>query len=300
MVESPGDSSPYVTPSPKDLIEASLAEIASRVKLVGSRSPASHTVISASGLDDSVVADSLGRYAVAVLTGWVRRDATIGDRLGVHGIDRRAEVRRLVDRIIDPPPDRTPEQLDNWRQTWRDAWIAEVLTHALLVIRRTTSSDCLEGPVVALLRPHPLPKRQGLDTVALYDESSSAVLVVGETKASCERGSDELTRACDLFDAVDAGSFGPDLRDAIDSLADVLPPELASQVSDSLWRDQRCYVPAVLHETPFDASLPRDRLAALQPIARRKRVLVLQLNDFNGFFDRVAAAMREAVDELVV
>jgi hypothetical protein len=56
----------------------------------------------------------------------------------------------------------------------------------------------------------------------------------------------------------------------------------------------------VVHETPFDASLPRDRLAALQPIARRKRVLVLQLNDFNGFFDRVAVAMSEAVDELVV
>jgi len=286
--------------SPKELIEDSLGEIAARVSLTEDTSPASHTVVAAAGLDDPVVAASLARYAVAFLAGWVQRNATIGERMGVQGVEHRGEIRALVDRIVTPPDGMDADQLTNWRQTWRNGWIAEVLTHALFVIRRSTVSACLAGDVVALLRPHPLPKRPGLDTVAIYDEASVAILAIGETKASCERGSDELTNACDLFDNVDVGAYGPDLRDAIDLLADLLPGHLVDQVSDSLWRGQRCYVPAVVHETHFDASLPRPRLARLKPAVERKRVLILRVTAFDGFFDGVAAAMPGGVDELVV
>jgi hypothetical protein len=289
-----------VSKTPKELIEDSLAEIAAHVTLAEGTSPASHTVVVASGLDDPEVAAAVARYAVAFLAGWVQRDASIGERMGVQGVENREEIRRVVQRIVGCPADLDAEQQANWRQTWRNGWIAEVVTHALFVIRRSTTSAFLDGDVVALLRPHPVPKRQGLDSVAIYDDESVAVLAVGETKASCERGSEELTRACDMFDDVDAGSFGPDLRDAIDLLADVLPGHLLDQVSDSLWRDQRCYLPAILHETPFDASSPRARLARLQPPAERKRVLVLRLQAFDAFFDAVAAAMPETIDELVV
>ncbi|MGO8905641.1 MAG: hypothetical protein ACLQMH_08470 [Solirubrobacteraceae bacterium] len=286
--------------TPKELIEDSLAEIAARVTLAEETSPASHTVVVASGLDDPEVAAALARYAVAFLAGWVQRDASIGARMGVQGVENREEIRRVVERIVQCPAGLDAEQQTNWRRTWRNGWIAEVVTHALFVIRRSTASPFLDGDVLALLRPHAVPKRQGLDSVAIYDDDSVAVLAVGETKASCERGSEELTHACDMFDQVDAGSFGPELRDAIDLLADVLPAHLLDQVSDSLWRDQRCYLPAILHETPFDASSPRARLARLQPPAERKRVLVLRLQAFDAFFDAVAAAMPETIDELVV
>lgn len=285
---------------PKELIEDSVAEIGARVSLTEGTSPASHTVVVATGLDDPVVAASVARYAVAFLAGWVQRDATIGERLGVHGVEHRDEVRRLVDRIVAPPEGLDEPQITNWRQTSRNAWIAEVLTHALFFIRRSTPSATLAGDVVGLLRPHPIPKRQGLDSVAIYDEASVAVVAVGETKASCERGSDELTNACDMFDGVDVGDYGPDLRNAIDLIAEVLPAHIADQVSDSLWRDQRCYVAAVVHETQFDASLPRRRFARLKPPADRKRVLMLRLGGFDAFFDAVAAAMPACVDELVV
>jgi hypothetical protein len=286
--------------TPKQIIDDALLEIATRVSLTEQSSPASHTAIVATGLDDHVVAESLARYAVGFLAGWVQRDATISERLGVRGVDKRDEVRRLVDRIIVAPEGRDQRELTLWRQTSRDPWIAEVLTHALFVIRRTTASDSLKGDVVAVLRPHPAPKRQGLDSIAIYDEDGVAVVAVGETKASSDRGSDELTHACDMFDSVDAGLFGPDLRDAIDLLADVLPGHLAGQVSDNLWRDQRCYVPSIVHETAFDASVSRERLDRLIPTVERKRVLVLQLSAFVRFFDQVAAAMPAAVDELVV
>lgn len=289
-----------MTSGPKELIENAIAEIGSRVVLTEGTSPASHTVVVAAGLDDPVVASSVARYAVGCLAGWVERNATIGDRLGVKGVHHRDEVWRLVERIVSPPDGQVGDALANWRRTWRNAWIAEVVTHLLFVVRRSTPSASLNGDVVALLRPHPLPKRQGLDTVAIYDEADVAVVAIGETKASRDRGSDELTNACDLFDEVDAGAYGPDLRNSIDFLADVLPPHLADQVSDSLWRDRRCYVPAVLHQTEFDATVPRPRLARLAPTADRKRVLVLRFADFDGFFNAVAAAMPGVVDELVV
>jgi hypothetical protein len=288
------------TKTPKQVIDEALMEIATRVSLTEQSSPASHTAIAATGLDDQVVAESLARYAVGFLAGWVQRDATISERLGVSGIDKRDEVRRLVNRIIAAPEGLDHPEITHWRQTSRDPWIAEVLTHALFVIRRTTPSDSLKGAVVAVLRPHPVPKRQGLDSIAIYDEDGVAVVVVGETKASCDRGSDELTRACDMFDSVDAGLYGPDLRDAIDLLADVLPSHLAGQVSDNLWRDQRCYVPSIIHETAFDASSPRERLDHLVPPVERKRVLILRLSAFVRFFDQVAAAMPTAINELVV
>jgi hypothetical protein len=286
--------------TPKQVIDDALAEIAKRVSLTEQSSPVSHTVIAATGLDDPIVAESLARYAVGFLAGWVQLDATISARLGVRGVDKRDEVRRVVARIIVPPNDLDQRGLTLWRQTSRDPWIGEVLTHALFVIRRTTPSDSLKGSVVAVLRPHPVPKRQGLDSLAIYDEDGTAVIAVGETKASCNHGSEELTHACDMFDSVDAGLFGPDLRNAIDLLANVLPSHLVDQVSDDLWRDQRCYVPSIIHETAFNASLPRDRLAHLTPSVERKRVLVLRLSAFVSFFEDVSAAMPAAIDELVV
>ena len=286
--------------TPKEAIEGALNEIASGLSFIEGTSPSSHTVVVSSGLDDPVVAESLALYAVAFLAGWVERDATIGDRFAVHGYEKRDEIRKIVERILVPPPDLTPAQLENWRVTSRDPWIAEVLTHAIFVIRRGVASASLVGDVVAVLRPHPSPKRQGLDSVAIYQDADLAVIAIGETKASCGRGSDELTHACDMFDNIDEGLYGPDLRNALDLLASVLPTELAKQLGDSLWRNQRCYVPAIVHETQFDASRGRPRLARLEPPADRKRVLVLRMQNFDAFFAEVASRMPGFVDRIVV
>lgn len=286
--------------TPVQLIHESLAVIAARISFTEGNSPDSHTVIVADGLDRDEVASALARYAVAFLAGWVQRNATIGNRIGVVGVEHRDEIQLLVDRVTVPPGGLSEEELLNWRRTWRNAWIAEVLTHALLLIRRDHPSVSLVGDVAALLRPHPLPKRQGLDSLAIYEEDGAAVVAIGETKASGDRGSEVLTEACDLFDDVDKALYGPDLRDAIDLLADALPAQLANTVSNDLWRDARCYLPTIVHQAPFDCTSNRPRLRRLQPAKERKRVLLLRTSEFDGLFDEVASRMQSAIDELIL
>lgn len=286
--------------TPKGLIESALAEIAACVDCQEKSSPDSHTVVEVTGLGDPSVPLALARYAVGFLAGWVQRDATIAARLQVEGVENRAEVLALVERIVSPDPQFDDAAFKNWRETWRDPWLAEVLTHALFVIHRAKTSAFLAGGVVALIRPHPHPKRQGLDSLAIYDEENIAVIAIGETKASRDNASSELTNASGMFDQVDAGLFGPDLRDAIDVLREVLPGHLQGQVSDSLWRQNRCYLPAIFHQSDFDASHPRKSLRRLKPPQVRKRVLVCRLVDFVTFFDAVASAMPDVVAEVVV
>lgn len=286
--------------APKDLVESALAEIAAHIDCHEKPSPDSHTVVEVIGLDDPVVPLALARYAVGFLAGWVQRDATIAARLAVDGVENQAEVLALVERIVTPDPQFDDDALKNWKETWRDPWLAEVLTHALFVVHRGKISAFLAGGVLALVRPHPHPKRQGLDSLAIYDEESVAVIAIGETKATRDNASAELTNACGMFDQVDAGLFGPDLRDAIDILGEVLPDHLQDQVSDSLWRRNRCYLPAIFHQSDFDAGNPRKRLKRLKPPADRKRVLLCPIVDFEAFFDKVASAMPGVVEEVVI
>ena len=286
--------------SPKELIEEALEAIQTCVECKEQPSPDSHTVVEISGLDEPSLPRSLARYAVGFLAGWVELDATIEARLAMQGVEKRPELLRLVEKIVAPPTGVTDEQLEIWRQTSRNAWLAEVFTHALFVVHRSLTTDFLAGAVLALHRPHPQPKRQGLDTIAIYDEEEVAVMTISETKATADNPSGELTNACDMFDSVEIGGHGPDIRNAIDILGRIFPEDMQSQVVEALWRENRCYLPAVFHQAEFDASASRKRLAKLPPVAARKRVVLCRLDDFEEFFEQVATAMPRAVDDLLI
>ena len=286
-------------PTPKEILDDALDRLAASLTFESNDGVSSHTLVVASGLDAPSVPEALARYAVGVLAGWVQYDATIASRFAVQGIQHRDETQKLVAAIVNPPPDATAEQLEGWRQTSRDPWIAEVLIHALLVLTRSHVTEIVSGSVVAVMPPHPVPKRQGLDALAIYDENTVAVMVIGETKASENNGSAQLTIACDSFDRVDQGLASPDLRDALKTLAAYIPAQLAAGIAEELWRDERCYLPAVVYQTEFDGAAHRPRLDQLIPVRERKRLLVLRITAFRTFFDEIAAAMPEAVDEVV-
>ncbi len=287
-------------PTPKQVLDQALGELAERLDFHEDTTLSSHTLVVASGLDEPAIPKALARYAVGVLAGWVQHDATIAARFAVQGAEHRDEIERLVARIIEPPADSTDAELEQWRQTWRDPWIAEVLIHALLVITRTHPTAIVTGSVHAVMAPHPIPKRQGLDGLAIYEEQTTAVVAIGETKASEANGSAQLTIACNSFDNVEAGLAGPDLRDALKLLAPVIPTHLAATIPEELWRDHRCYLPAIVHETEFDGTQHRPRLHQLTPALERKRLLLLCTAAFRHFFDEVAASMPAAIEEIVV
>lgn len=286
-------------PTPKEILDDALDQLGASLSFESNDGASSHTLVVATGLDDPSVPEALARYAVGALAGWVQYDATIAARFAVQGIENRDEIRKLVAVIVEPPGDATADGLETWRQTWRDPWIAEVLIHALLILTRSHTTQIVSGSVVAAMPPHPVPKRQGLDALAIYDENAVAVMVIGETKASENNGSAQLTIACDSFDKVDQGLAGPDLRDALKALAPYIPVQLAAEMSEELWRDQRCYVPAVVYETAFDGTANRPRLNQLTPTQARKRLLVLRTTAFRKFFDDVATAMPIAVEEVI-
>jgi hypothetical protein len=286
--------------SPKEILDDALGQLDDSLSFEATDGRTSHTLIVAAGLDDPRVPMALARYCVGVLAGWVHYDATIAARFAVHGIEQRVEIQRLVAVIAEPDPHATPDQLEMWRQTWRDPWIAEVLIHALLVLTSSTATEIVDGSVVAVLPPHPVPKRQGLDALAIYEDDTVAVMAIGETKASETNASAQLTIACDSFDKVEQGLSAPDLRDALKTLAPYIPDHLAEQITDELWRDQRCYVPAIVHETTFNGDTRRPRLEQLTPPLARKRLLVLRTSSFRKFFDDVAAALPAVIEEIVV
>lgn len=71
-------------------------------------------------------------------------------------------------------------------------------------------------------------------------------------------------------------------------------------MSNAIWQDAACYVPVVVHGDAFDHLTDRGWLAALGPPAERRRLLVLRIDDFYGFFDRVADTMRAEYGSVVL
>lgn len=97
-----------------------------------------------------------------------------------------------------------------------------------------------------------------------------------------------------------SGILGVQLRQHLGALRGVIDEDIATRVSDALWRTSRCYLPTIVHETPIDPDTHRTRLASLEPPVVRRRVLLVRIADFHAFFDATADAIRSAVAEVIV
>lgn len=286
--------------TPLELIDDALNEIACCVTLREMSGASTHTTIVASGLDQADVAVALGRYLVGALAGIVGEDARLSAVMLEEGSDARAELGAAITRLIGNSNVFETENEKRFRDTRRNAWIAEGVAHALLVVRARTDTAFLVGPVHALKAQHSIPSQQGIDMVAIYSDNSAAVVAIGESKASRNGGSDQLTEATSMFKKIDHGEYGIELRAELSSLRNVLSEELATQVTGALWRKSRCYLPVIIHEAPFELTSRRPTLGALEPPVERRRLLALRLGRFHGFFDAVADAMRAALPEVVI
>ncbi len=148
-------------------------------------------------------------------------------------------------------------------------------------------------------QPHPVPHRQGIDVIGIYDEDGDAVPFIGEAKTSNDYGSDRLAEAVDFFFSLDAGKRGVEVRQELQALKDVLPEEIGLGFATAIWRHRCCYLPIVVHGAPVDLTADHPGLGELKPPQSHKRVVDLKLEYFHPFFDKVSNEIRSAQIELL-
>jgi hypothetical protein len=287
-------------PPPLAFLEEALDTLGDTVHLEEVAGPASHTAIVVTGLDDAAVTTAVGRYLVGVIGGAVQHDARLSAALLPAGDVGRDDVRAAVEAAVGSTNVFQSDGEIRFRDRVRNAWIGEGVAHALMVVRSRVETCCLAGQVRAISKPHDLPSMPGLDAVAVYSVNDDPFVAIGESKATKERGLDELRNAAGMFAKIDAATYGSALRSELGTLRQVLPPDLKDKVTDALWRKAACYVPVIVHGDAFDHLTDRAWLSSLSPPADRRRVLVIALPAFHTFFNAVADAMRAAVDEVVV
>lgn len=286
--------------SPLDLLEAALTVLGDVVQLEEVAGPSSHTSIVVTGLDDPRVSAAIGRYLVGVIGGAVQHDALLSAALLPAGHIGRDDVRAAVESAVGAT-NAFPTAADiQFRDRVRNAWIGEGIAHALLVVRSRVETCCLVGPVRAISTLHDLPSIPGLDAVAVYDVDGDPFVAMSESKATKEHGLNELRKAADKFAKIDKAEYGAALRAELGTLRLVLPAALKFKVTDALWREAACYLPVIVHGDAFDHLTDRPWMESLGPPADRRRVLVIPLPQFLGFFDEVSDAMRSSVDEVIV
>lgn len=286
--------------TPLQIIESAIEVLSASVKLVETVGPTSHTAVVAEGLDEPVVAEALGRYLLGVIAGAIQLDASLSAALIPEGPAGAVEISGQVEKAVWPDNVFTTQQHIYFRDRVRNSWIGEGLGHAMLIVRSRQETDCLSGTVAALSVPHAEPSQSGLDAVAIYVVDDEPFVAIEEAKATRKYALNELRNAAGLFADVDAAKYGVHVRSHLVALRGAVPAAVADRVTAALLRDSACYLPVIVHGDPFEHLEDRGWLASLRPPADRRRLLVLRIDDFHGFFDRVADTMRAESHTVVV
>jgi hypothetical protein len=276
-----------------EAIAAALVHLARAITIDSTARSASHTPLAVKGLEDAPTINALATYLVGCIAGAVDFDARLSPAGIISGEKAATELKKQVIDLIGADNNWPTEKAKKMRDTRRNAWIAEGIAHAMLVVRRIQETPLLSGELLALSLLHTIPSAPGLDSVGVYLEGDLPVVVIGESKASRENGSGELSNAASHFAKIDASVYGPDLRSHLLALRRVVPDKHREQVSGSLWEEHRTYVPFITHEKELLIANPRPALGNLEPSIERKRVVSIRLSEFHMFFDQVSDAMRE-------
>lgn len=283
-----------------DIIEEAIGDLCRLVTLAEVEGPTSHTAVVADGLDDPGVPPALGHYLLGVIAGAVQLDATLADHLMPRGVDGRAEIDAQVRKAIGDTNTFVTDQEKYFRDRVRNAWIGEGLGHAMFIVRNRQDTACLHGRVEAVTEPHAEPSQSGLDAVAIYAVDGEPFVAIEEAKSTNERGLEELRKAAGFFADVDKRRYGPHLRAHLIALRHAVPSALRNGIAEAIVRDAACYLPVIVHGMPFKHLEDRNWLASLTPPVDRRRLLVMRIGDFHGFFDTVADTMRAEAHTVVL
>jgi len=286
-------------PAPQQIVEEALTTLDEHLHLTEVEGPGTHVAIHARDLENPAVPPALGCYFVGLVAGIVDEDASLTEELLAVEPDSVAEVRSQISRLVGPNNNFADVARRRFRDRVRNPYIAEVIAHALVLLRKRKETACLVGPPAALKNPHADPRRQGLDLIGIYVDDGLPAAVIGEAKASRKYGDRRLKEAAAFFSDIDSGKRGVELRSELGALKHVLSDDLRAGIADGFWRNNCCYLPVVVFTDSIYEIIDNSDLGDLEPRQSSIRLVALKLEEFHSFFNDVADQIRLATDELL-
>jgi hypothetical protein len=272
-------------------------ELLTRKLRCTSQTAKSHHVLVVEGWQDAPeVISAVATYLVGLLASAISR--TLAVRASLDNTTRdRLELLRNVEAIAGTPS--TPLTITQ-KQDERNPWIAEGIWHLCLFLSSRRADLHPLGPVIALDLPHVGAKDHGFDVVGLYRSAQGVGLTLVECKAYENDPNGAINAALSFYKEFDQGDHDTRARQAVASMREVLPQPDQSTISASLWKDERLYVP----NPHYDASKPMEwtntRSSFKQLAVGPDRIVIMPhaVQQFVGFFDSIAEAMRQLANKL--
>lgn len=182
----------------------------------------------------------------------------------------------------------------------RNPWIAEGVWHMYMAIASRRTEIHPNGNIIALDYAHVITKDHGLDVSALYEKENLYGLSLVETKAYRDRPNDAINDAVTFFREVDQGKHAARIRQCVQIMRSILPPEQQAKISPSFWKGERTYLPNPhYHSTLNQVNWvnPRPSFQGLKPKSAafdRLNIIIMPhlINDFDNFFDCISDEMR--------
>ena len=252
----------------------------------------SHTVIRIQNLAaDEALCFGIAAYVVALRARSIDVALRIRKAALPDAPETKADLLSDIKKMCGVDP--VPVDIALFKQNQRNPWLSECFTHMLMHAASVHPDTHSPGAVLGAWTTHTRPNDPGLDVATLYRRDGSLGVGILETKACENTAPAAVQDATRYFQEVDAGEHSDRLRQAVDMLSSALDAEEAATLSLMLWRDERAYIANPQYEFGLPGtswSKRRPTLAALEPDRDRVVILACPIDDFQGFFDCLAAS----------
>lgn len=249
-----------------------------------------HRVVAVEGWADDVdTVNAVAVYLVGLLANAISRALSV--RAGIENTaEDRLELVRNVEKIAGSGarPLSVSQQQDE-----RNPWIAEGIWHLCLVLTSGRPELHPHGAIIAVDLPHVAAKDHGFDVIGIFKSASEVGVTFVESKAYERDPNGAINSAVSFYKDLEAGKHDSRARQVIQTLREALPASEQGQVSLSLWKHRRAYVP----NPHYDAAISIDWTHARPSFGGlgvgRQDIVVMPncLPAFRAFFDAVADAM---------
>lgn len=266
----------------------------SRVLRVEATPPddSTHSVVEITGWQQDEAIRALAVYLVALRASVIDQAGRVCCELIGNTRDFATDLLRSVEEIVVQPHD-SEESPAEWKSKWRNPWIAEGMWHCCMCVAMGRNEFHPSGNVIAVDFSHISPKDHGLDVTALYVKGNGTLgMSFVETKAYCNDPNAAISDAVVMFKAIEAGVHDTRLRQLVTAFRSILAEPHRRQLSFALWKDERTLVPNPHYEAVGATVQWRRRRPSFAGLAAPVIIMPHGVNDFAGYFDRLADEMQ--------